>query len=78
LQHECFKGLTPYDLIDIAMYNGLHYSNATEEGVMFHLITSLSQYGKVGLVAIGSSPERAKEWHFKVIEVLLRECGIRQ
>jgi hypothetical protein len=78
LQHECFKGLTPYDLIDIAMFNGLHYSNATEEGVMFHLITTLSQYGKVGLVAIGSTPERAKEWHYKVIDVLLRECGGKQ
>lgn len=74
LQHECFRGLTPYDLIDIAMCNGLHYSNAIEEGVMFHLITTLSQYGKVGLVAIGSSPERAKDWHDEVIKVLLKEC----
>lgn len=77
LYHECFKGLTPHDLIDIAMCNGLHFSNATEEGVMFHLITTLSQYGKCGLVAIGSTPKRAKVYYNKVIEVLMKECGVK-
>ncbi len=75
LYDPCFKGLVPHDLIDIAMCNGLHFSNATEEGVMFHLITTLSQYGKCGLVAIGSTPDRAKAYYDKVIEVLKRECG---
>jgi hypothetical protein len=74
LYHECFKGLSPHDLIDIAMCNGLHFSNSTEEGVMFHLISSLSQYGKTGLVAIGSTPERAKAYYEKVVEVLMHEC----
>ena len=74
LQRDCYKGLTPHDLIDIAMCHGLHYNGATEEGVMFHLISTLSQYGKVGLVAIGSTPQRAKEYYYKVVEVLDREC----
>jgi PGM1 C-terminal domain len=74
LHNECFKGLVPHDLIDIAMCNGLHFSNSTEEGVMFHLITTLSQYAKVGLVAIGRTPERAKAYYDKVIDVLMREC----
>lgn len=74
LYHPCYKGLVPHDLIDIAMCNGLHFSNSTEEGVMFHLISSLSQYGKVGLVAIGSTPERASAYYEKVKEVLMKEC----
>lgn len=74
LQRDCYKGLTPHDLIDIAMCHGLHYNGASEEGVMFHLISTLSQYGKVGLVAIGSTPQRAKEYYYKVVEVLDREC----
>lgn len=76
LYNERFKGLVPHDLIDIAMCNGLHFSNSTEEGVMFHLISSLSQYGKTGLVAIGSTPERAKAYYEKVIEVLMKECCV--
>lgn len=74
LQRDCYKGLTPHDLIDIAMLNGLHYSNALEEGVMFHLISALSQFGKTGLVAIGSTPERAVEYYKKVVAVLNDEC----
>lgn len=74
LQRDCYKGLTPHDLIDIAMMNDLHYSNAQEEGVMFHLISALSQFGKVGLVAIGRTPERAVEYYKKVVDVLNKEC----
>jgi hypothetical protein len=74
LQRDCYKGLTPHDLIDIAMCNGLHYNGATEEGVVFHLISALSQYGKLGLVCIGSTPERATGFYNKVVEVLNREC----
>ena len=70
-----YKGLTPLDLIDIAMYYGLHFDHKTEEGVMFHLISALSQYGKMGLVSIGSSPERALEFYNKVIEVLDKETS---
>lgn len=70
-----YKGLTPLDLIDIAMYYGLHFDHKTEEGVMFHLISALSQYGKMGLVSIGSSPERALEFYYKVIEVLDKETS---
>ena len=56
------------------MLNGLHYSNALEEGAMFHLISALSQFGKTGLVAIGSTPERAVEYYKKVVAVLNDEC----
>ena len=32
----------------------------TETGVLFHLIGALSQFGKLGLTAIGNSPEQAE------------------
>ncbi len=75
LQNDQYKGLTPLDLIDIAMYNGLHYDNSKEEGVMFHLISALSQYGKLGLVSIGRTMESATDYYNKVLEVLDRETS---
>lgn len=75
LQRDCYKGLTPHDLIDIAMCNGLHYNGATEEGVVFHLISALSQYGKLGLVSIACTPERARTFYNKVVDVLNNECS---
>lgn len=74
LQSDSFKGITPYDLMDIAICNGLHYNGASEEGVTFHLIGALSEYGKTGVVCIGSTPDRAKAYFNKVVEVLNKEC----
>lgn len=74
LKNEKYIGLTPHDLIDIAMMNDLHYDGTSQEGVMFHLIGALSQYGKLGVVCVGSTPERAREFYAKIIEVLEKEC----
>lgn len=71
---ECYKGLTPHDLIDIAMFHSLMYDGASQQGVMFHLVGALSQYGKLGLVCIGDTPEKAKDYYDKVIYVLDNEC----
>jgi hypothetical protein len=51
------------------------YDGAAQEGVMFHLVGALSEFGKLGLVCIGSSPQRAKEFYDKVIAVLDYECS---
>ncbi len=69
-----YIGLTPHDLIDIAMMNDLNYDGTSQEGVMFHLIGALSQYGKIGVVCIGSTPQRAKEFYDRIVEVLGKEC----
>lgn len=74
LKSDKYIGLTPHDLIDIAMLNDLHFDGTVQEGVMFHLIGALSQYGKMGVVCIGSTPERARNFYKKIVEVLDNEC----
>jgi hypothetical protein len=74
LRSDKYKGLSPHDLVDIAMVNDLHYDGSSQEGVMFHLIGALSQYGKLGVVCIGSTPQRAREFYAKIVSVLEREC----
>lgn len=71
---DTYKGLTPDDLIDISIYHDLMYDGAAQEGVMFHLVGALSEYGKLGLVCIGSTPERAREFYDKTILILDHEC----
>lgn len=75
LQSEKYKGLTPHDLIDIAMYHHLLYDATKQEGVMFHLLGALSQYGKLGAVCVGSTLKKAYEYYQKVLDVLELECG---
>jgi len=71
-----YKGLTPDDLIDIAVNNGLHFHAASQQGVVFHLIGALSRYGKLGMVCIGDSPEKAYALFEQTVECLDRETGV--
>lgn len=70
-----YKGLTPDDLVNIAMFHDLMYDSAAQEGVMFHLVGALSEFGKLGMVCIGNSPEAAKAFYDKTIEILDFECS---
>ena len=74
LKSEKYIGTTPHDLIDIAMLHELHYDGALQEGVMFHLIGALSQFGKIGVVCVGSSRERVKMYYDRTVEILDLEC----
>jgi hypothetical protein len=75
LQSPRYRGLCPEDLIDITTINRLHYSHGTETGILFHMIGALSQYGKVGLTAIGNSAEQAEKIYADALAVLDRETG---
>lgn len=55
------RGLSPHDLIETAMNNRLHFDATLQEGVVFHLIGALSEFGKLGLVCIAASREKARE-----------------
>jgi hypothetical protein len=70
VKSDQYKGLTPPDLIDLAIMNQLQYDGSTQQGVMFHLIGALSQYGKLGVVCIGDAPQRAEAFYRKTLQVL--------
>ena len=74
LQDPAYVGLTPDDLIDIAVDNGLHFDAASQQGVVFHLIGALSEHGKLGALCIGPTPERARELYEETVAVLGREA----
>jgi hypothetical protein len=73
LESPHYKGLTPSDLVDVAVLNGLHYDGTTHEGVVFHLIGALSEFGKLGVVCVGSSPDRAAALYRRTVDILDRE-----
>ncbi len=72
---EKYRGLTPEDLVHIAIFHDLLYDSAAQEGVMFHLVGALSEFGKMGMVCIGSSPERARELYDRTLAILDLECS---
>jgi PGM1 C-terminal domain len=68
-----YRGLLPTDLMDIIAHHRLHFDTSTETGTVFHLMGSLSEFGKVGLTSIGNSLAEAQEIYCKVEAVLERE-----
>lgn len=70
LQSDAYKTLTPEDLIDVAICHDIQYDATIQEGVMFHLLGALSEHGKLGMVCVGATPERAREFYERTVEVL--------
>jgi hypothetical protein len=70
LQAEAYKTLTPEDLIDWAICRRLHFDGTTQEGVLFHLLGALPQYGKLGVLCIGQSPEHARALYEHTVQLL--------
>lgn len=75
MQSERWVGLRAEDLIDISVYHGLHYHPASERGVVFHLIGALSQFGKLGVVAIGDNLRQARFLYEQTMQVLDEATG---
>lgn len=73
LQKARYKGLVPDDLIDMMVYNQLHFDSASQQGVVFHLMGALSEFGKFGVTCIGENPERAQELYNATMAALDRE-----
>lgn len=61
VQKPEYRGLLVEDLLDIAAVHKLHYRRWSDTGVIFHLMGALSQFGKVGFMAIGRTQEQARE-----------------
>lgn len=75
VQSPSYRGLVPDDLVDIAVCNGLHFDAANNRGVVFHLLGALSEFGKLGMVAIAESPEQARALFDDTVAVLDRETN---
>lgn len=75
LESPAYIGLSPEDLIDIAVCRDLHFHGAGQEGVVFHLIGALSEYGKLGAVCIGASPQAAQDLYGRTQDILAEETA---
>ncbi len=78
LGDAAYIGLTPEELIDIAVSNDLHFDAATQRGVMFHLLGALPEFGKLGAVAIGESHAVAGAYFRGTVDTLRRAVRRRR
>ncbi len=70
LKSPDYRGLLPEDLIDIAVHRKLHFHATSQQGVVFHLIGALSEFGKLGVVCVADSIENARDLYASTVRVL--------
>ncbi|GGI46071.1 hypothetical protein BCL57_001420 [Agromyces flavus] len=74
LESPKLRALSIGDLFDAVALQGLHYDHARQTGIVFHMITSLTEHGRVGMTAVGDTPEQAMELYENARRVLLDDA----
>ena len=75
-EDERLKALTVTELFDAVVDHGLHFDQARRTGVVFHMISCLTECGRVGLTAVGDNPDEARRIYDEAQSVLLREAEV--
>jgi hypothetical protein len=75
LESPTLRALSIDDLFDIVARHALHFDQARQTGVVFHMISCLTEHGRVGLTAVGDSPAQAEAIYQRAQRVLLDEAA---
>jgi hypothetical protein len=76
LESPSLRGLGVDDLFDIVARHGLHFDQARQTGVVLHMISSVTEHGRIGLTAVGDSPADADRRHRQAEKILLQEAAL--
>ena len=61
-------------LFDLVARSGIHFDQARQTGVVFHMISCLTELGHLGMTAVGDSPAPAQAVYDHAERVLLQEA----
>jgi hypothetical protein len=76
LESAALCGLSHDDLFDIVARHGLHFDQARQCGVVFHMISCLTELGRIGLTAVGDSPDHADSIYRRAERILMDEAQV--
>jgi hypothetical protein len=76
LEDDRLKALTVADLFDVVVRHGLHFDQSRRTGVVFHMISCLTECGRIGMTAVGDSPQDAWRIYQEAEAVLLSEAQV--
>jgi len=76
LESDQLRSLSVADLFDIVARHGLHFHQARETGIVFHMISCLTEHGRVGLTAVGNTRADAEALYERAQRILLDEARV--
>ena len=71
---SCSAGWPSSDLFDIVARHGLHFDQSRQVGIVFHMISCLTEHGRIGLTAVGDTPAEAGQRYRDAERILLEEA----
>ena len=76
LESDEMRALTVDDLFDIVARHRMHFDQVRQVGVVFHMISCLTETGRVGLTAVGNTAAEAEALYQRAQRILLDEARI--
>ncbi len=74
LESDSLRVLTLDDLFDIVARHRVHFDQSRQTGVVFHMMSCLTEHGRVGLTAVGNSANDADTLYRRAERILLDEA----
>jgi hypothetical protein len=74
LESTLYRAFTPNDLFDIVIRHGLHFDQASQTGVLLHMLPTVGENGRFGVVAVGNSAGEADELYERIQSVIQEEA----
>ena len=74
LESDDMRALTIDDLFDIVARHRVHFDQVRQAGVVFHMISCLTETGRVGLTAVGNTAAEAESLYQRARRILLDEA----
>lgn len=75
LESDDLRALSVDDLFDAVARHGLHFDQSSQTGVVFHMISSITGCGRVGMTAVGNTPEQAMALYERAQRTMLEEAA---
>ena len=76
LESDLLRGLTVPDLFDVVARHGLHFDQSRQVGVVFHMISCLTEHGRIGMTAVGDTPTEADRRYRDAERILVEEARL--
>lgn len=74
VEAPAYEMLTPDNLLDIVSRHRLHFNHTSQTGVVLHMMSGVATLGRLGVTAIGDSPEAADTLYNTFVGILDAEA----
>ena len=65
-----YRALVSEDVFDLAVQEKIHFDQSRETGVVFHMLASIGDKGRLGLTAVENTPAKAMELYQRTLGIL--------